>query len=105
MIDHLYGTKPCPAPTLDISSTPNPEYEEWESKDNYLICWLLNSLTPDVAQQVVGHPTCHSTWTAIEDICGAHNRAKIQICRTNLQTTRKAGRVFPRCVIPCVYVH
>ncbi|KAK9163246.1 hypothetical protein Syun_004148 [Stephania yunnanensis] len=90
MEGHLFGTKPCPAPMLDFSGTPNPKYEDWIIKDNYLICWLLNSLEAPIATQFVGAGSCYLTWKAIENLCGAHNREKVQICRASLQATRKS---------------
>ncbi|KAK9138431.1 hypothetical protein Sjap_009025 [Stephania japonica] len=77
MEGHLLGTKPCPAPMLIDAETPNPDYEVWISKDNYLLCFLLNSLEGTIAQQITGATTCHLTWKAIQNLCGAHNCTKV----------------------------
>ncbi|KAK9159788.1 hypothetical protein Syun_006129 [Stephania yunnanensis] len=89
--EYLLGTKARPQQFLDASGTINPDYEDWVSKDQMLISWLLNSLTLDIAQSVHGHVTSADTWKAIEALCGAHNRAKVQLSRTGLQTTRKGA--------------
>ncbi|KAK9138439.1 hypothetical protein Sjap_009033 [Stephania japonica] len=94
MEGHLLCTKPSPAPMLTNAETPNPDYEDWISKDNYLLCFLLNSLEGTIAQQITGATTCHLTWKAIQNLYGAHNRAKVQICRASLQTTRKGTQLM-----------
>ncbi|KAK9130491.1 hypothetical protein Sjap_010978 [Stephania japonica] len=82
--EYLLGMKAQPSQLLDISGTTNPDYEDWLSKNQMLISLLLNSLTPDITNQVIGYGSSVATWKAIAILCRVHNRAQIQLFCTSL---------------------
>ncbi|KAK9111986.1 hypothetical protein Scep_019505 [Stephania cephalantha] len=86
----LLRTEKCPAPLDPETGLPNPRYETWITIDQMLLSWILNPLSEDVMLQVIDSDiSANEAWNIIADLCRAHNRAKIQQCRTAIQTTRK----------------
>lgn len=46
---------------------PNPELDVWLMADQLLVGWLYNSMTPEVAAQVMGHDDAQTLWTSIQE--------------------------------------
>uniref|UniRef100_A0A803PAZ1 Retrovirus-related Pol polyprotein from transposon TNT 1-94-like beta-barrel domain-containing protein n=1 Tax=Cannabis sativa TaxID=3483 RepID=A0A803PAZ1_CANSA len=98
---YVNGTKPCPTEFVGApgngENTPgfrlqlNPEYEHWVVCDQLLMGWLYGSMTDSIATKVMGCTSARSLWVALENLYGAHSRAKMDDTRTKIQTTRKGG--------------
>ncbi|KAK9118958.1 hypothetical protein Scep_017051 [Stephania cephalantha] len=56
---HLLGTRACPPEFLDESDELNLDYEEWYSKYQYCLGWLVSAMFKDVAHAVVGAESAH----------------------------------------------
>lgn len=52
---YLFGTKACPAMILSEGAEKriNPEYEEWTATEQLLLGWLFNTMTVDIASQLL----------------------------------------------------
>ncbi|KAI5384258.1 hypothetical protein KIW84_071318 [Lathyrus oleraceus] len=53
---YMLGKKECPQEFIivaDSSKTKNPSFEEWVTDDQMLLGWLLNSITTDIATQLM----------------------------------------------------
>ncbi|KZV37830.1 hypothetical protein F511_10860 [Dorcoceras hygrometricum] len=65
---YVLGTKLCPPeflPRTTPGSTvkiPNPEYEEWLSNDQLLLGWLYNTMSSDIASQLMRKATSKELW-------------------------------------------
>jgi hypothetical protein len=44
----------------------NPDYVAWIARDQLVMRWLLNSLSPDVLSHVLGVDSTASSWAAID---------------------------------------
>ncbi|KAM6568773.1 hypothetical protein CsatB_016758 [Cannabis sativa] len=93
------GTRPCPPEFIQTENaaegdqgtevTLNPEYEHWVVSDQLLMGWIYSSMTETIATEVMGCATSAALWRALENLFGAHSRAKMDEYRTLIQTTRK----------------
>ncbi|KAK9114476.1 hypothetical protein Syun_021273 [Stephania yunnanensis] len=92
---YLFGTKQCPPKFLDKSEEVNPKYDEWYSKDQIFLGWLYGSLANNIAGQVTEFmSSTNELWLAIEELCGANNKAQVQVHRTMLQAYRKGSQTM-----------
>ncbi|KAK9148365.1 hypothetical protein Scep_007122 [Stephania cephalantha] len=90
---YLFGTKTCPPQFLDESGEVNPNHDDWQSHDQILLGWLYGSLANTIAGQVTDFMSlANELWLAIEELCGANNKAQIQVHRTMLQTYREGSQ-------------
>ncbi|XP_030477943.1 uncharacterized protein LOC115694979 [Cannabis sativa] len=95
----INGSRPCPpelipAPTSTEENpavTLNPDYEHWIVSDQLLMGWIYSSMTESVAIEVMGCASSTTLWSALENLFGAHSRAKMDDTRTLIQTTRKGA--------------
>ncbi|KAK9131831.1 hypothetical protein Scep_011359 [Stephania cephalantha] len=88
---YLFGNLSSPEMVLADGSA-NPEYKMWFSRDRFLLGWLINSMTPEIAMQIIGNTpkkTANELWKAIEAFCGSNNRVHIQALKKALHTTLK----------------
>ncbi|KAF4393889.1 hypothetical protein F8388_018380 [Cannabis sativa] len=98
---YVNGTRPCPAEFVGVAGTGentlgfglqlNPEYEHWIVCDQLLTGWLYGSMTEGIATEVMGCTSARSLWVALENLYGAHSRAKMDDTQTKIQTTRKGS--------------
>ncbi|KAK9130616.1 hypothetical protein Sjap_011103 [Stephania japonica] len=76
---HLLGTIVCLPEILEETGSSNPEYEEWYARDQFCLGWLISAISKEVASVVVGAKNAREAWRNIEDHCGSHSRAQIQV--------------------------
>ncbi|KAK9110858.1 hypothetical protein Sjap_018918 [Stephania japonica] len=88
---HLLGTLKSPSEFLPESSDPNPAYEDWYGKDQFCLGWLISAMSNEVAHAVVGAESAQEAWKRIEEYCGSHNRAQVQVYRRKIQNTKKGS--------------
>ncbi|KAK9104739.1 hypothetical protein Scep_021583 [Stephania cephalantha] len=58
---------------------PNPAYEAWYEKDHVCLGWLLSALSKSVASCAIGASSSCDACKTIEEYCGGHCRAQVQI--------------------------
>jgi hypothetical protein len=75
MVGHLTGASPAPAEEIDGKDSagkdavvPNPAYEEWFSRDQQVLSFVLGSLGREVLAQVAAQDTAAGLWAAIEEM-------------------------------------
>lgn len=51
-----------------MASAINPQYESWLTIDQLLLNWLYNSMTPEIAIQVMGHENAKDLWATIQEL-------------------------------------
>ncbi|KAI4305459.1 hypothetical protein L6164_028824 [Bauhinia variegata] len=90
---YILGTKPCLEPSIsnERGHQPNPIYEEWVSTDQLLLGWLFNSMTSDIATQLLHCETSQQLWEVAQSLVGAHTRSRITLLKTEFHRTRKGG--------------
>uniref|UniRef100_A0ACD5TCP1 Uncharacterized protein n=1 Tax=Avena sativa TaxID=4498 RepID=A0ACD5TCP1_AVESA len=92
----LDGTDAAPAKTLEAEddnqkkiTIPNPAYAAWLSRDQTVLGFLVNSLSPEIISHVVGLETSAAVWSVIIATCSSHSRTKINHLRGALNNTKK----------------
>jgi hypothetical protein len=79
--------------TEDANNKPitiiNPDYEAWISRDQQVLRWLLNALSPDVLAHVVGLDSSAAAWAALNTHVSGQSKTRIQQLRSALNDTRK----------------
>ncbi|KAK9107321.1 hypothetical protein Syun_023332 [Stephania yunnanensis] len=94
---HLLGTHACQPEFLDESDELNSDYEEWYSKDQYCLGWLVSTMFKDVAHAVVGAESAHEAWSQIQTLSGL-NSLVIQDpnpSTNSAEVKHTTGRQFP----------
>jgi hypothetical protein len=95
VFDLLDGTEAVPEKTLEVedaekkkSTVPNPAYTAWVSRDQTVLGWVLQTLSPEVTAHVVGLETSAAVWTVITNMFSA-SRTRINHLRGLLNNTKK----------------
>jgi hypothetical protein len=93
---HLTGATPMPDVEIDGKSSDGkdtkvsePAYEEWFSRDQQVLGFILGSLAQEVLSQVAAKETAADLWSAVEDMFSSQNRARALNTRLALATTKK----------------
>ncbi|KAK1553509.1 hypothetical protein QYE76_048239 [Lolium multiflorum] len=97
VLDLVEGVDKAPAETLDTEDAngkkltiANPEYESWIARDQQVLRWLLNALSPDVLAHVIGLETSAEVWASLDSHVSAKSKTRIQQLRSALNDTRKS---------------
>jgi hypothetical protein len=79
------GVDKAPAKLLETEDVnnkkvtiPNPEYVAWIARDQQILRWLVNALSPDVLAHVVGLESSAEVWEAINAHVSASSKSRIQ---------------------------
>ncbi|KAK1644819.1 hypothetical protein QYE76_062624 [Lolium multiflorum] len=96
VLDLVEGRDKAPVETLDVEDADkqkttviNPAYATWIARDQQVLRWLVNALSPDVLAHVVGLESSAETWTAINAHVSASSKSRVQHLRTALVETKK----------------
>lgn len=88
---YLLGTITQPHPTVPGTNQPNPAYIQWLCFDQFLMHWLLNS----ISQMLLGHVLrCRSSaeiWNTLRRFFTTSSKAKILQVKGLLQSTKKGS--------------
>ena len=92
----IEGKEKAPAETLEVedenkkkTTIENPAFTEWISKDQQVLRFILNSLSPDVLAHVTGLDTSVEVWAALMAMVSTPSRSRIQSLRSPLNDTKK----------------
>ena len=92
----LDGTDRAPpklVDALDADKNPirkeNPDYVAWIARDQQVLRFLLNSLTPEILSHVLGAESTACAWAAINGMFQTASRTKAQHLRSQLNETKK----------------
>ncbi|KAK1699085.1 hypothetical protein QYE76_015782 [Lolium multiflorum] len=96
VLDLVEGKDKAPVKTLETEdennkavTMTNPAYMTWIARDQQVLRWLLNSLSPDVLAHVVGLESSAEVWEAINAHVSVSSKSRIQHLRTALVETKK----------------
>ena len=94
----LDGSDAAPPKTVEIAKAdkttaiePNPLYGPWIAKDQQVLSYLLNSLTPEILAQVIGKESTLDLWTALTTIFAAQSQSRITNLRIAISNTKKGN--------------
>ncbi|KAK1629222.1 hypothetical protein QYE76_003537 [Lolium multiflorum] len=96
VLDLVEGEDKAPAKVLETEDSdgkkvtiPNPNYASWIARDQQVLRWLLNALSPDVLAHVIGLETSAEVWDALNTHVSASSKTRVQHLRTALVETKK----------------
>ncbi|KAL9426374.1 hypothetical protein AB3S75_033203 [Citrus x aurantiifolia] len=72
-----------------VTTVENPEYIKWLRQDQFLLSWLLSTMTESVLSIVVQYTTSFEVWNALETLFASQSKARILQLKMQLQTTKK----------------
>lgn len=88
----VFGTKPCPPQFSDDAGTKvNPEFKYWVTTDQLLLRWLLNTMTTDMASQMMHYTCSKEVQDTARDLAGGSTRSRITLYKNELQRIRKGS--------------
>ena len=89
---YINGLKPAPpefvpatgdeGPGFGVSA--NPAYEQWIISDQLLMGWLYGSMSESIATEVTGCTSARTLWLALENLFGAHSKARMDELRDKI---------------------
>ncbi|XP_071683505.1 uncharacterized protein [Lolium perenne] len=93
----LLGTDRAPPDTLEeeedenrkMIEVPNPAYDTWIVRDQQVLRFLLNSLSPDILSHVLSAESSAEAWSMIDAMFKTAARSKTQHLRSQLNDTKK----------------
>jgi hypothetical protein len=68
---------------------PNPGYSAWIARDQAVLSYLINSLSPDILAHVVGLETTMDVWSVITKMFSTQSMSKVNHLRGALNSTKK----------------
>ncbi|SPT17674.1 unnamed protein product [Triticum aestivum] len=68
---------------------PNPLYGPWIAKDQQVLSYLLNSMSPEILAQVVGRDSTFELWTTINNLFASQSQSPITNLRIAITNTKK----------------
>ena len=102
---YLLGTKLKPNEVIINSGNPsativNPDYISWMRLDQFVMSWLLSS----ISEQMLGHVVqCKSAaekiWIVLEQLFSTKSKARVLQLRLSLQTVKKGGGSIEDCIL------
>ena len=69
----------------------DPAYNDWQQKDQLILSWINNSLTPFVLSTVARSKSSYETWTSLEKRYASQSHNRILQLRNELFTTKGEG--------------
>ena len=85
----ILGTNPQPPETLAGTLTPNPLHEQWIHFDQYILHWLLNSISEQLLGHVIDCETSAAIWNVLIHQFATRSKARIIQIKGLLQSTKK----------------
>ncbi|XP_057803046.1 uncharacterized protein LOC131018337 [Salvia miltiorrhiza] len=79
------------APPLLPSSSTSPPNSAWLRRDQYLLSWMLSSVTESMLGHVVRCSSSREFWSVLERLFMSQSKARIMQLRLLLQTTKKGA--------------
>jgi hypothetical protein len=71
------------------TSEPNPAYDAWVAMDQHVLCFLVNTLSPDILVTTIGMETESEVWGAIKAMFASQSRTRVSNLRVALARTKK----------------
>jgi hypothetical protein len=66
-------------------SIPNPDYDTWIARDQFVQGWLNESFSPDILAHVLDKTSTVETWATISTMFASASKAKVSHLRTSLR--------------------
>ena len=100
----LFGTNIKPKEfiiePLDSNTTlNNPYYLSWIRPDQFLMSWLLSSITEQMLGHVVNYRSSAEVWSLLEQLFFTRSKARILQLRLLLQTTKKGATSIEKVIL------
>jgi hypothetical protein len=94
---HLDGTVVASTQTIKEGTgdaavdVPNLEYSRWWVMDQRVLSFLLSSMEPVIACQLICCTSAMDFWATVHRLYGAQSRANVRLVRHQLQYLHKEG--------------
>ncbi|KAF7838239.1 Retrovirus-related Pol polyprotein from transposon TNT 1-94 [Senna tora] len=92
---YLLGEKHVPLRYLSQAAVEKGEYSDeylhWESQDQLLVSWLLNSMTDGMVNRMVGCSFSYQVWKKLEEIYASGTLARERQLKNDLRSTKKGS--------------
>ncbi|XP_071678218.1 uncharacterized protein [Lolium perenne] len=91
----ILGTDKAPPETLEedenkkLIEVPNPAYDTWIARDQQVLRFLLNSLSPNILSHVLSAESSAEAWSMIDGMFKTAARSKTQHLQSQLNDTKK----------------
>ena len=92
----LDGSDAAPPKTIEVTKAdkttalePNPLYGSWIAKDQQVLSYLLNSMSPEILAQVIGKDSTYELWTTVRNLFASQSQSRITNLRIAITNTKK----------------
>jgi hypothetical protein len=103
VMDLLDGSDKAPARTIEVEDSeknktrvPNPAHIEWMARDQQVLRFLLNTLSPEVLSHLLEVTSTAEAWAAIGAMFKTASRTKAHLLRGELNDTKKLSLTADR---------
>ena len=94
----LDNTDAAPPKTVEVTqadkttaAAPNPLYGTWIAKDQQVLSYLLNSMSPEILAQLVGKECTFELWTTVTTLFASQSQSRITNMRIVITNTKKGS--------------
>ena len=98
VLNLVKGLEPAPPEEIEVEDTngkkikvENSSYVTWIMRDQQVLRYILNSVSPEVLSHVIGLETSAEVWKAIEELTNTQSRSRTQQLRSTLNDTKKGA--------------
>ncbi|CAN1795133.1 Retrovirus-related Pol polyprotein from transposon RE1 [Linum perenne] len=95
---HVDGTSMAPA-ALTEAGAANPDFATWRRRDQFVLAWIISSITESALHTLVGVTTAHAAWKALAAAYGTGSTSQIRSLKTQLGALRQGSDTI------AVYLH
>jgi hypothetical protein len=95
LMGFIDGEKTCPPQLLydeNGQNVPNPNYTLWIRKDQFLLSWIISTLSEKVLSQVYGLDTSRLIWVALQNKFASQSQSRISHIKRQLQCLRQGSK-------------
>jgi hypothetical protein len=97
-MDLLDGTDSAPFKTIEVEESnkvkkvvPNTDYSAWIARDQAVMSYLINTLSPDILAHVVGLETTKYVWSVLTKMFSTQSMSKVNHLRGALNSTKNGS--------------
>ncbi|KAB2628557.1 hypothetical protein D8674_033352 [Pyrus ussuriensis x Pyrus communis] len=101
LLDHFDGSMVCPSKfvmSAEIGVTKEliAAFQDWETIDLSLLSLLIETLTDDTIEHVIGCKTAAEAWTNLEERYASVSQTGVNHLKTELHTVQKGGDLMDK---------
>lgn len=86
---HVDGT--CVAPRAEIDGELNPQYITWLRRNQFVLSWIVGSVSESILLQIVGAESALVTWQKLATAYASGSKVQVCVLKGQLHSLRRGN--------------